>query len=58
MISKPPMGVVHWKINGVEGHGMPVVMWLANAWVKGQNNRYGPGSHWVVPCKPDLRVVE
>ena len=57
---KHQMAVVHWKIGNLEGHGMPVVYWVAEAWVKGMNKKYGKGSHWSVPvpCKSDDDVVQ
>lgn len=55
---KPEMSVVHWKVGNLEGHGMPVVYWVADAWVKGMNKKYGVGTHWAVPCKPKLTVVK
>ena len=55
---KQQMSVVHWKVGNLEGHGMPVVYWVADAWVKAMNKKYGEGTHWKVPCKPKPTVVE
>ena len=42
------MWVVHWKINGISGHGRPVNGRVSMAAVEQGNKDYGPGSHWRV----------
>lgn len=43
---------IHWKINGVTGHGSPQTEKDAREWVQILNERFeekfGPNTHWVV----------
>ena len=41
------MAVIHWKINGVSGHGSPTAIDNALAWMKEMNSKYGAGTHWL-----------
>ena len=42
---------IHWKIDGVTGHGSPMPERDARAWVRILNERFaekfGPRTHWV-----------
>jgi hypothetical protein len=58
MKKKAKMCIVHWEVENLKGNGMPVVDWVAHAWVKGQNKKWGSGSHWSVPCNPSGSVVQ
>jgi hypothetical protein len=55
---KVKMSIVHWEVGNLKGNGMPVVDWVAEAWVKGQNKKWGTGSHWAVPCNTSGSVVQ
>ena len=45
------LAVIYWEINGVSGNGSPIHISNAVAWVRAMNDKYGPGTHWVVPCE-------
>ena len=49
---KSKNATIHWKINGVTGHGAPQTEKDAREWVRILNERFeekfGPGTHWVV----------
>ena len=40
--------VIHWRIEGREGHGEPVDRKIAEAWCEDGNKNYGTGTHWLV----------
>jgi hypothetical protein len=41
------MWIVHWRINGVSGHGSAVSLELAAYVCEAGTSRYGVGTHWV-----------
>lgn len=44
------LAVIHWKLNEVTGHGQPIAVDTAQAWVEEMNNKYGAGTHWLEYC--------
>ena len=40
------MAIIHWKLEGVLGHGAPMSLSSAQAWVKRLNEQFGTGTHW------------
>ena len=38
--------VIHWKLEGVPGHGAPMLLSHARAWVTLLNEKFGRGTHW------------
>ena len=43
--------VVHWKIGNATGHGLPIKLSVAGAWVNEMNLKYGLGTHWIEDVK-------
>jgi hypothetical protein len=40
--------IIHWSIEGIEGHGAPMKEQDAAAWVRFLVDKFGPGTHWYV----------
>ncbi len=45
---------VAWKIGGANGEGEPTTKELAQAWADYGNQKYGEGTHWIVPALPAI----
>ena len=40
--------VIHWEVDGRTGHGEPISVGYAVAWVNELNEKHGAGTHWYV----------
>ena len=38
--------IIHWRLEGVTGHGAPMSLINAREWCKSLNEQHGPGTHW------------
>jgi len=48
------VAVIFWEIGNVSGHGSPIPLASAIAWCEHQNERWGPGTHWMVMCSNEI----